>query len=248
MEEQQQTAPETQSLGSRIMNVFSSPGEAFDGITTLESKTSLWLVPLLVAILIATALSFVISSNESLRGQIIEMQRTAMQEQVDKGNMTQAQADLQIGQMERAGTLFAVFGAIFAVVGLSLMYFLGTLVLWLVGRFAMGGAHGYSTYLAMYGTASWIAILGSVITALMMVGMNSMFATPSAGLAVLGEYDFANSTHKLLSKIELFSLWEAVVVGIGLSKLTGKSSSVGIAAAFGLLIVWHVFSWFVLGR
>ncbi|MCI0707191.1 MAG: YIP1 family protein [Ignavibacteriae bacterium] len=242
MEEQQQAAAETLSLGARITNVFSSPGEAFDGITTMESKTSLWLVPLLVALLLATVLSFVISTNDTLRGQIVEMQRKAMQEQVDKGNMTQAQADQQIRGMEQMGTLFAVFGAIFVGVGICLMYFIGTLFLWLIGRFALGGAHGYGTYLAMYGTASWIGVLGSVVTSLMILGLNSMFASPAASLAVLSEFDPMNTTHKILSKIELFSLWQAVVVGIGLGKITGKSAGTGIGAAVGILLAWHVIS------
>jgi len=246
--DEQQPAAETQSLGTRIMNVFSSPGEAFEGIAAMESKTSLWLVPMLAAILLASIFSFVISSNEALRGQIVEMQQKALQEQVEKGNMTQEQADQQIRGMEQMGSLFAVIGAIFAGVGICLLYFVGALFLWLLGRFALGGVHGYSTYLAMYGVASWIAVLGSIVTSLMMIGLNTMYATPSAALAVLADYDFSNTTHKLLSKVEVFSLWEAVVIGIGLSKLSGKSAGVGIGVALGLLIVWHVFSFFVLGR
>ena len=240
--EDQQSSPETQSLGTRIMNVFSSPSEAFADIAGLESKTNLWLVPMLVAIMIGVGISFAVSTNENLRAQIIEMQQRGLDAQVAKGSMTQAQADQQIRAMEQMGMLFAVFGAIFAAIGICFMYFVGTLFLWLLGRFGLGGNYGYSTYLAVFGTAAWIGILGSVVTGMLMIGLNSMFATVGASLAILPDFDPTNMTHKILSKIEVFSLWQASVVGIGLSKLTGKSTGIGIGAAVGLLLVWHAIS------
>lgn len=246
--EEQQAAAETPSLGTRIMNVFASPGEAFDGIATMESKTSLWLIPMLVAMALTVFASFVISSNETLKGQIIEMTSKQFQKAVDEGTMSQAQADQQTEGMQRAGTLFAVFGSIAGIVGIALLYFLGSLLLWLLGKFALKASHGYSAYLAMYGTASWIAVLGSPVIVLMMVGLNSLYATPSAALAIYTEYDTLNMSHRLLAKLDLFSIWQAVVVGIGLSKLTGKSAGIGMGISFGLLILWDVISIFALGR
>lgn len=246
--EEQQAAPETQSLGTRIMNVFASPGEAFDGIATLESKTSLWLIPMLTSMAIAVLVSFVISSNATLKEQIVEMTSKQMQQRVEQGSVTQTQADRQREAMEGMGTLFAVFGSIGAIIAIAALFFLGSLVLWLIGKFALKATHGYTAYLATYGTASWITVLGSLVAILMMVGLNSMYATPSAALAVYADYDFLNTTHRLLSRIELFSIWQAVVVGIGLSKLTGKTSGVGIGIAVGLLAALDMLLVFVLGR
>jgi hypothetical protein len=192
---------------------------------------------MLLAMLLAVTFSFVISNNETLKGQIVEMQSKRMQQLVDEGKVTQEQADRQQEAMESMGMLFAVFGSIGAILMLALLYFGGSLVLWLIGKFALKAAHGYSTYLAMYGLASWIAVLGSVVTMLMMVGLGSMYATPSFALAVFPDFDPLNKSHFLLSKLELFSLWETVVVGIGLSKLTGKPAGVGIGFSFGLLVL-----------
>jgi len=189
--------------------------------------------------------SFVISSNETLKGQIVEMQARAMQERVEKGSMTQEQADQATEQMQGMGTLFAVFGAVAGVVGTALLYFVGTLFLWLIGKFALKAAHGYSTYLALYGISSWIAVLGSVMTVLMMVGLNSMYATPSAALAVYADFDSLDTTHRLLSKLGLFSIWQAVVIGIGLSKVSGKPTGIGIGFSFGLLALWIALSMWV---
>lgn len=239
--DEQHTTPEGQSLGTRIVNVFSSPAEAFDGLATMESKTRLWLIPMLVAMLLAVTFSFVIANNEVLKGQIAETQAKRMQQLVDEGKITQEQADRQQEAMESMGTLFAVFGSIGAIVMLALLYFGRTLALWLIGKLVLKASHGYSTYLAMYGLASWIAVLGSVVSILLMVGLGSMYATPSLALMVYPDYDPLNQTHFLYSKLELFSIWEAVVVGIGLSKLTGKPTGVGIGYSFGLLaLIWLI--------
>lgn len=243
MDEQQATS-EGQSLGTRIVNVFASPGEAFEGIVTMESKTSLWLLPMALAILLAVTFSFVIASNDTLKGQIMDMQAKRMQQMVEQGRLTQEQADRQQEAMENMGTLFAVFGSIGAIVVICLLYFGGTLVLWLIGKLALKAAHGYSTYLAMYGLASWIAVLGSIVSILMMVGLGSMYATPSLALAVFPDYDPLNKMHFLYSKVELFSLWETVVIGIGLSKLTGKPTGVGIGYSFGVLVLITLISYF----
>ncbi len=244
--DEQQTGPEGQSLGTRIVNVYASPIEAFEGIVALESKTSLWLVPLVLAILLAVAFSFVISSNETLKGQIVEMQTKRMQQLVDEGRITQEQADRQQEAMESMGTLFAVFGSIGAIVVVCFMYFGWALALWLIGKFALKAAHGYSTYLAMYGLTSWIAVLGSLVSMLMMVGLGSMYATPSLALAIFPDYDPFNKVHFLYSKVELFSLWQAVVIGIGLSKLTDKPTGVGISISIGvqifIILISYLFS------
>jgi ABC-type multidrug transport system fused ATPase/permease subunit len=199
---------------------------------------------MLLAMALAVTFSFVIASNDTLKGQITEVQSKRMEQMVQEGRITQEQVDRQQEAMKNMGTLFAVFGSIGAIVILCLLYFGGTFVLWLVGKFALKAAHGYSTYLAMYGLASWIAVLGSVVSILMIVGLGSMYATPSLALAVYPDYDPLNQIHFLYSKLELFSLWITVVIGIGLSKLTDKPIGVGIGYSFGMLILITLISYF----
>ncbi|MGH2569115.1 MAG: hypothetical protein ACRDGA_12320, partial [Bacteroidota bacterium] len=136
------------------------------------------------------------------------------------------------------GTLFAVFGSVAGAVGTALLFFVGSLILWLIGKFALKAAHGYSTYLALYGVSSWIAVLGSIVTVLMIMGLNSMYATPSAALAVYADFDSMDTTHRLLSKIGFFSVWQAVVIGIGLNRFSGKPAGATIGFSLGLLVLW----------
>lgn len=241
METHDTSTPSPTGLGSRILNVFASPSEAFDGISSIPSKTGLWLAPFLVGIVMAVLFSLLLASNDALRSQIYDLQSKELQSAVDAGTITQQQADSQLEAMEGAGpVLFAVFGAIGYIFMMSVGFFGGSLVLWLAGKFALKSAEGYSTYLATYGVAYWIGILGALITMLMMNAMGSLFATPSASLLVLSEFDRANITHRLLARLDVFAVWQTSIVGIGLSKVTNKSIGMGLGTAFVLWILWVV--------
>ncbi len=243
---EQLDAPKGQSLGSIMMNVFSSPGEAFEGLRESESRATLWLVPLLLLILLASVSSYVMFTNDTLKGQILESRDRAIQKQVEQGKMTQEQADQAKAQMENMGGIFVAIGIIGSVIFLSIMMFGAALALWLVGKLGLKSNAGYGKYLEMYGISSWIGILGGVITFLMIVGMNSMYASPSAALAVLSSFDPMNTTHKILSAINIFSIWQAVVLGIGIGKLSDKSATTGIGIALALWVIWAVVQVFLL--
>jgi hypothetical protein len=239
-------APPAQSLGNIIMNVFSSPGEAFSGLAQSESKPSLWLVTLILSIVIASLFTFVMFTNESLKAQFMETQNQAIQKQVDAGKMTAEQADQSRRAMESMGGMFIVIGIIGSVVVLAIAFFGAALVLWLVGKLALHSPAGYGKYLEMYGISTWIGILGGIVTLLMVVGLNTMHATPSAALAVYGSFDPLNTTHKLLAALNVFSVWQATVIGIGMSKFANKSLGVGVGIALGLWIVWVLIQVFLL--
>lgn len=240
-------APKSQGFGSTVMNVFSSPGEAFEGLRESESKASFWLLPLIILIVLASATTAIMFSNDTLKSQILESRDQAIQKQVDSGKMTQEQADQAKSQMENMGGMFIAIGIIGSILFLSVMFFGASLALWLVSKLIFKSTAGYSKYLEMYGISNWIGILGGVVTVLMIVGLNSMYASPSAALAVYATFDPMNTTHKILATINIFSIWQAIVVGIGVGKLGNKSASAGIGVALGLWIVWAVVQIFLLG-
>jgi hypothetical protein len=239
-------APPGQSLGNVILNVFSSPGDAFSDLAQNESKPSLWLVTLILSIVIASLFTFVMFSNESLRTQFLETQNHAIQKQVDSGKLTAEQGDQARSRMENMGGMFIVIGIIGSVVVIAIAFFGATLVLWLVGKLALKSPTGYGKYLELYGISTWIGILGGIVTLLMVLGLNTMYATPSAALAIYGSFDPLNTTHKLLAALNIFSVWQAAVIGIGISKFSNKSSGVGIGVTLGLWIVWVLVQVFLL--
>ncbi|HLF19889.1 MAG TPA: hypothetical protein VI704_03780, partial [Bacteroidota bacterium] len=169
--ENQPTAPESLSMGSRIMNVFASPAEAFDGIATMESKTRLWLLPMLTAMAVGVLIAFVYSTNATIKAQIVDMQTKEMQKSVEQGKMTQEQADQATQAMESMGMLFVVIGSIGAIIAIAAFYFIGSAFFWLAGKFLLKSPLGYANYLALYGTAGWIGVLGAIVTVMMAVGL-----------------------------------------------------------------------------
>lgn len=238
MEQTPSTAP---SLGSRIINVFTAPSEAFQGIDALPSKTGLWLVPFLLGILVFVLVMVVITSDEVLKAEMMDMQVRAIEQRVESGSMTREQADQATQAIESMGGMFLVFGAIGGIFFMAVSYFGGSLVLWLTGKLGFKAPAGYSTYLGAFGLASWIGLLGAIVTTLLMVGLGSM--TASAGAALLiPNFDIMNTTHKMLGRIELFAIWQAVVTGFGFSAITGKSVVTGIVTAIVLWIIWVVAS------
>lgn len=245
MEEQAPAAP-TISFSDIMINVFASPADAYEGIRTSPTRASVWLVPLLLTVVLAIGSVWFTFTNEALRNQIVDQQRERMQEQVAAGKMSQERADQALDGMEKGSGMMIAFGIIGATIVICITLFVGALFLWLVGKLALKADAGYGKYLELWGSSFWIGILGGIVTLLLLMAFNSMYASPSAALAVLGDYSPKNSVHRLLTSLNVFSIWQMVVIGIGLAKFSGKSAGVGIGASFGLWVAWVLISVFAL--
>ena len=243
---EQQPLPPAPSLGSTFMDVFTSPSEVFQSLKGTASSAKLWVVPLIISILTAILVTSIIATNESLHGQVIDQQRIALEKQVEKNKLTRENADIQMDHLEKSGTgLFIAFGSIFASIAIAAAYFIAALFLWLADKAFLKSAEGYGKHLELYGISSWIGVLGGIITLLLIVGLNSLAASPSAVLAVLGNYEATNDFHKVLSALNIFSIWQTAIIGIGLSKFSGKPAGTGIAVACGLWVLWIAVSIFL---
>jgi hypothetical protein len=221
--------PESQSFFDRFVNAFAAPTDAFKGLAFQEKTVLLWLIPFLIVILITIANQYIIVSNEVLRAEMISLQERAMQKNVEKGWMTQEQADSAIEKMENqsaSATLTqAAVGGVFSAI---FTFFLGALGLFLIGKIAFKTPAGYMKHLAVLGLASWIGILGSIVSILMQVGFGKTFASPSLALLVINEFDIGNFTHRVYSSINTFSIWQYIVMGIGVVGLSNKSFMTGV--------------------
>jgi hypothetical protein len=245
MEEQAPSTP-TISFGDIIMNVFASPSEAFEGIRTSPTRASVWVVPLIVLMLLSCCFTWLMFTNESMKNQFMDSQRTRMEDQVQAGKMSQEQADQTLDQMEKSEGMMIAFGIIGGILMITIMFFVAGLIFWLVGKFGLKAEGGYGKYLELYGASQWIGILGFIITILLAVAFGSMYATPGGALAVLSNFNPKDITHRVLSSLNIFTIWQMVVVGIGMAKYAGKPSGTGIGIGIGLWIVWVLISVFAL--
>ena len=110
---------ENEELGvtDKIVGVFTEPSDLFQKLSTLPVKTMDWVLPLLLLIVAIIAMQFITSSNPEIKANMIEKQMERIeknfQETVDKGQMTQQQADEQLDriteQMEKGGSVQLIF-------------------------------------------------------------------------------------------------------------------------------------------
>jgi hypothetical protein len=233
--EEQQPLPPAPSLGSTIVNVFTSPSDTFTGLHLTASKPSLWIIPLIVTILMVILSITIGFTNESLKSQRLDATRTVMEQRVTDGKMTQDQMDKMMEGMERGGGFILAIQIIAVIIIFSIMFFLSAFLLWLGSKFMLRLPVGYGKILELSGIATWIGALGVLLQIFMMVGLNSIYARPAFSIFFLNSFDPMNTVHKLLAMVDFLAIWQTIVIGIGLQKWSGKSLTLALTASF---VVW----------
>jgi hypothetical protein len=226
---------------TRATGIFASPGEVFNEMAATPVQSSSWTLPLILSLLIAIVFTFALFNNPSLRQQVLEPQQQKMQQQVEAGKLTQEQYERATAMME-SPVMFYVFGVIGSVVFISLSFFGAPLALWLASKLILKATASYKKFLEVFGLSTLIGVLGAIVTLLMMYLFDSVHATLGGSLLVMNGFDPENMGHKLLSAVSVFGLWQTALVGIGISKVAGKSMGTGMGVAFGLWAAWAILS------
>lgn len=232
--------PEPSGFATRAANVFSSPTELFTEVGALPVQASSWALPLIISVIVTALVTFMIFNNATLRDQIQEQQRVEIQKMVDNGKLTQDQANQALERMGGGSVIEIVIATISGAVVAAIIFFVIPLVLWLGAKFGLKFGGTYKKVLEVYGLASLIAVLGSIVAVLMMYSLNTMYATPGGSLLVMNNFDRHNIAHNLLASLNIFTLWMTAVTGIGLAKISGKSIGAGLIVVFLLWAVWTI--------
>ena len=96
---------------------------------------------------------------------------------------------------------------------------------------------GYEKILELSGIATWIGVLGIFIQMLMMIGLDSIYAGPNAAIFFFQNFDITNSTHKALAMLNFFSIWQTIVMGIGLQKWSNKNIALPMIISFAVWLL-----------
>ena len=244
MDEQQSIPggiPSVSSFIARSTDVFAAPGELFTEVAAAPVQTSSWLLPLALSIVLSLVFTYALYYNGNLRQQIYDMQTRGMQKAVEEGKMTQERFDQVKEGMESSGPgWFMLIGGGGAIVSILVMFFCATLVLWLAVKLAFKFTGSYKKVLEIFGLASIIGLLGSIVTLLMMNVFNSVHATPSGSLLIMESFDTDKMEHKLLASLNVFTLWQAGVLGMGIARVTGKPTGAGLGLVYGLWLAWAI--------
>jgi hypothetical protein len=225
------------TLGSRLIDIFVSPGEVFNGLKNAPKSTGNWLVPLILAVVVSIVTIFAVFSQPNIQQQMIDVQHNKMVKQVQTGKMTQDQMTQAESMIPKPGSLiWNIFGILGAIIVTTIILLLIALVLWLIGKFVLKAPLKYGTMLELTGLSYMVMVLGSIISILTILALDSLYATPSLAI-VIKEYNVENSIHKLLSQLNIFSIWFVALLGIGLAKICNVATAKGMIWTFGIFVV-----------
>lgn len=171
-----------------------------------------WVIPLVVLVALTTVIVF---ATKDLMAPIMEAEAT--RGMAGSQPMTQEQIE--------AGKAFMVkFGPIIAIVFTAIFPVIVGVVLWLVGK-TVGAVQAIGSAIMVAAFSYFPRLLGSAVGALQASFMAEEDLTGIGAISV-GPARFADASTSpgmlgLLNRLDLFILWETVLLAIGL-KVTGK--------------------------
>ena len=248
--EQPSNEMEELSHTDKIVGVISEPSNLFSKLAFLNTKVTDWLLPLIALIIVAIAATFIYMSNPEIKLEMQQQQEKAMQEQFDKmvesGQMTREQADEQIDKtMEMMGGsgMMQVFSSIGILVIMIIWFFVFTTIAFLIAKFVLKGDGSYSQAMTAMGLPLYISVLQSIL--LIIVGMLLGKMLTGLNPASLSGMDLKTLPGFLLSRLDVFSIWFYIVLGIAFAKMF-KSDNVK-KYVFASISVWLVFMFIIFG-
>ena len=146
---------EPSSLMDRLTNVIAAPGEVFAEIKNAPVRASNWLVPLILACIVAAVYASIAFSQPAIVRSMQEQRETTYRKLVAAGKMTQAQADQAAATFDQIMTptitkiLYSGGAVLTSAIGLFLM----GLGIWLALKCCPGARLDYMKVVEICGLA-----------------------------------------------------------------------------------------------
>jgi hypothetical protein len=232
--------PSGPSLLRAAAGVLVAPGPAFEALRESPPDRKRWLVPLILYILVAVAGTQLVVS---LPGPAAHLQTLTeenflprLDEYIRTGTLTRAQADwLRLFMTPGTGQFFVIQLVGTAATAAGALA-LSALILWQLARTVLNRTMPYTRALEVVGLAFVVGIVERIVSTTLIAATGSLFATPGPGLLLLGQP--ASKTFLLLSSINLFTLWEIGVAGIGLARLCDRDAAKVLVLLYALWLLW----------
>lgn len=248
----EQPANEIEELShtDKIVGVISEPSNLFSKLAFLNTKATDWLLPLLLLIIVAIASTFIYMSNPEIKMEMQQQQEKAMREQFDKmvesGQMSREQADEQLEKSSEfvSNPMFMyLIPSISVFVIMLLWFFVFTTLAFLIAKFAFKGDGSYSQAMTAMGLPLYISVFQSILLVIVGILMGKMLT--GLNPASLMGMELKTLPGFLLSRLDVFSIWFYIVVGIAFAKMF-KSDNVK-KYIFTSIGVWLVFMFIIFG-
>lgn len=223
--ENQEQAIEKMSVISKISKIITDPQTVFENIRLRPD----WLFPVMIALLVTIAFSFLISDI------MLEFQKEAIYENT---LIPEEYKDIAIEQMENktpmrrnietlAGSLLQIF----------IVYLVGAGVFLLVGNFFMGGQAKFKQVFSMFSWVGLIGVLEMLLKLPLILTKGSMHVYTS--LAVLMDVaDNKTVLFQLLNAFDVFTIWKVILWSMGMSIIYQFSRAKGYTAVISLYVIY----------
>jgi len=230
----------------KMVGLFSEPANTFGKIAQLPTKVIDWLVPLTIFIVVLILSTVIMQTNPQIKYSMIEKQMQSIEgnfnEAVNSGRMTQEQADTQIEEfrtrMEEGGMAMLIPQIIGILIFTFIVFFVISGVYFLIAKFVLKGDGTYSSAMVAYGLPFYIASIQVILQVIVAMLMGKMITDLS--LTTFLDLDKKEFVGFLLSKLDLFSIWFYVVVGIAFAKMFKSENTKKYVITF--VVVWLGFS------
>jgi len=229
--------PQT-SLAARLINVFAVPGEVFAEVRATPSTLLNWIVPIVCLTVVGIVSAFIVFSQPAIIQHLKEAQAKRIDQQVQAGKLTRAQADQAEAAIDKfmGPTMLKIFGSVGSVVASVVRVLWWGFILWLLAQWLLKVPVPFPKALEVAGLGMMINVLGGIVAMLLIVNLGRLGATPSLAL-VVENFDETRKGHLAMGAANVFSFWFIGVMSVGLSKLTGAP---WLRAAWLVLTCWVV--------
>jgi hypothetical protein len=236
--------PETQpqeemSFTDKLIGIFAEPVKVFTNIAKNPVKTSDWILPIIIIIVLAIASQLITMNNPLVQENMKQEMIKKFQKSVDEGKMTQEQAEQFLDNMEKYKGFQYIGIFVFVPIVMFIITFLAALIYWIMAKVGLKGDPNYMSVVTIYSLTSLISVIEVLITTILSITMGKMNAVPSLALILP---NLAEGPLKILiSKINPFTFWWLILMGLGMAKLCNKDIKNGIIWVFGLWVIYLVF-------
>jgi hypothetical protein len=224
------------SLFSQVTDVITSPAELFTELRPLPSSAGTGFAVVCLTVILAILTNCTLFVAKGAMDDVIRRQQKVMEQAVEKGKMTAADASRGMEQMRSVGpVVFVAFGSVAASIFILLASLGWALVVFLAGKFLGGAPVTFGKAYEITGLAFIIGCLSTLASAVLILLRDSL-ASPSAAIFI-EDFDPGSKLHNLLQALNPFSIWFLAVLAIGLACSSGIPIRKALIAFLGFWVV-----------
>lgn len=212
----------------RIVNLFVSPAETFRSLALKPD----WVTPLILTLLVYVGSGLLIKDIIQKEQEKAVRRAIAESTQIEESQKEQI-ADEQVTMMQKFWFVGVAIGGI-VIAGL---FFLGALFVRLAANRVLGSPASYLHVLAIFGYSRLIEIVAGLVKLPAMIRGKTLRVDTGLGYFVPHE-EITSATYTFLSKFDLFTVWELIVLTIGVAILYRAPKGKSAMVVVGLWLLW----------